>query len=180
MSLVTEQWTAPDKGALFVVTGASGTGKTTLVTEALARIPGLRFSVSATTRPARPGEVDGEDYHFLSRDEFESKVAEGAFLEWAEVYGNCYGTLKSQVQAALDVGESILLDIDTQGAALVRPLMPEAISIFILPPLPKPFWRRASSWFMSSGVSRSPAGIPSSIAVTAGPWDSPAVSNLII
>ena len=134
MSLSTEHWSAPDRGALFVVTGASGTGKTTLVRQALSAIPGLRFSVSATTRPPRDGEVDGRDYHFLTRDEFDQRVAQGDFLEWAEVYGNCYGTLKDQVERTLSSGESILLDIDTQGADLVRQAAPEAVTTFILPP----------------------------------------------
>ena len=116
MGLNTTTWTKPEKGALFVVTGASGTGKTTLVRQALQDIPSLRFSVSATTRPIRKGETDGVDYHFLDRETFMARVAAGAFLEWAEVYGNCYGTPREPVDAALDVGESILLDIDTQGA----------------------------------------------------------------
>jgi len=134
VSLETERWTPPDRGALFVVTGASGTGKTTLVTEALTRIPGVRFSVSGTTRPPRDGEQHGEDYEFLDRPTFDSKVAAGEFLEWAEVYGNCYGTFKAPVEEALARGESILLDIDTQGAAQVRATMPEAVTIFVLPP----------------------------------------------
>ncbi len=134
MSLSTEKWSMPDRGALFVVTGASGTGKTTLVREALGSIPGLRFSVSATTRAPRDGEVDGKDYHFLQRAEFERRVQAGDFLEWAEVYGNGYGTLKDQVEEALSSGQSILLDIDTQGADLVRAAAPEAVTIFILPP----------------------------------------------
>ena len=134
MSLSTEHWSAPDRGALFVVTGASGTGKTTLVHAALGAVPGLNFSVSATTRPPRQGEVDGKDYHFLDRAEFDRRVAAGEFLEWAEVYGNCYGTLKSPVEQALASGQSILLDIDTQGAEQVRVAAPSAVTIFILPP----------------------------------------------
>jgi len=134
VSLETERWNPPDRGALFVVTGASGTGKTTLVTEALARIPGVRFSVSGTTRPPRDGERDGEDYAFLDRPTFDARVAAGEFLEWAEVYGNCYGTFRAPVETALARGESILLDIDTQGADQVRTAMPEAVTIFILPP----------------------------------------------
>lgn len=134
MSLNTESWTAPETGALFVVTGASGTGKTTLVQAALAAIPGITFSVSATTRPIRDGEQDGTDYHFLDRDTFMSKVEAGEFLEWAEVYGNCYGTLREPVEAALSDGQSILLDIDTQGAEQVRASGITHLSVFILPP----------------------------------------------
>ena len=121
-------------GALFVVTGASGTGKTTLVREALASIPGLHFSVSATTRPMRQGEQDGVDYHFLDRATFMARVEADEFLEWAEVYGNCYGTLRAPVEAALSDGQSILLDIDTQGAEQVRASQISHTSVFVLPP----------------------------------------------
>ena len=134
MGLNTTTWTKPEKGALFVVTGASGTGKTTLVRQALKDIPGLRFSVSATTRPIRNGEVDGVDYHFLDRQTFMTRVEDGEFLEWAEVYGNCYGTLRKPVEQTLKSGESILLDIDTQGAEQVRDSNSEHTSVFILPP----------------------------------------------
>lgn len=134
MPLSTEHWIKPDRGALFVVTGASGTGKTTLVRAALQAIPGLCFSVSATTRPPRTGEVDGKDYHFVDRAEFDQRIAAGDFLEWAEVYGNRYGTLSDQIEHDLATGQSILLDIDTQGAAKVRRAAPDAVTIFILPP----------------------------------------------
>jgi len=134
VSLNTTAWTAPQEGALFVVTGASGTGKTTLVRQALASIPGLQFSVSATTRPMRDGEQDGVDYHFLDRDTFMARVEANEFLEWAEVYGNCYGTLRAPVEAALASGQSILLDIDTQGAEQVRDSQIPHTSVFILPP----------------------------------------------
>jgi len=100
----------------------------------LANTPGLQFSVSATTRPIRDGEQDGVDYHFMSRDDFMAKVDAGDFLEWAEVYGNCYGTLKTPVEEAKNKGESILLDIDTQGADQVRSSGIAHTSIFILPP----------------------------------------------
>ena len=134
MGLDTTTWKKPEKGALFVVTGASGTGKTTLVRQALKDIPGLRFSVSATTRPIRNGEVDGVDYHFLDRATFMARVHNGDFLEWAEVYGNHYGTLRGQVEDTLQVGDSILLDIDTQGAQQVRDANCVHTSVFVLPP----------------------------------------------
>lgn len=134
MSLNLDAWTKPDTGALFVVTGASGTGKTTLVKRALAAIPNIRFSVSATTRKPRAGEADGVDYHFTSMEEFESLKSHDALLEWAQVYANCYGTLKAPVEEALQNGDSILLEIDQLGAAQVKAKMPEAISIFVLPP----------------------------------------------
>jgi len=134
VSLDLSSWVAPDRGALFVVTGPSGTGKTTLVKAALAHVPGIGWSVSMTTRPPRAGEVDGRDYHFVDRARFEEAVAQGALLEWAEVYGNRYGTPRAPVEAALAEGRSILLEIDAQGAAQVRAALPEAVSIFVLPP----------------------------------------------
>ncbi len=134
MSLDLSDWVAPDRGALFVVTGASGTGKTTLVREALAIVPGLGWSVSMTTRPPRAGEVDGRDYHFVSRERFDAALAEGALLEWAEVYGNRYGTPRAPVEEALARGQSILLEIDAQGARQIRAALPEAVLVFVLPP----------------------------------------------
>jgi guanylate kinase len=129
-----KDWEPPQKGALFVVTGASGTGKTTLVKEALSIIPSIQFSVSATTRPKRHTEIDGVDYHFLSHETFHQHVQNGDFLEWAEVYGNYYGTLKKPVDETLHQGQSILLDIDIQGVQQVRQNAGHCISIFVLPP----------------------------------------------
>ena len=134
MSLTLDAWTRPDRGALFVVTGASGTGKTTLVKEALSTFDGLAFSCSATTRAPRVGEVEGRDYHFVGHDGFAELLEAEAFLESAEVYGNRYGTLREPVDTALRGGRSILLEIDMQGARQVRESMPEAVSIFVLPP----------------------------------------------
>ena len=134
MSLNVDAWNKPDNGALFIVTGASGTGKTTLVKRALSTISNIQFSVSATTRKKREGETDGKDYHFLEHSEFEQLKDKGALLEWAQVYKNFYGTLREPVLKALRSGESILLEIDQQGAAQVKAQMSEAISIFILPP----------------------------------------------
>lgn len=134
MALDLSTWTRPDRGALFVVTGASGTGKTTLVKKALQVIPELGFSVSATTREARIGEVGGQDYHFVSHERFAEQVDAGDMLEWAEVYGNRYGTPRAPVLAALARGHSIILEIDYQGAQQVREALPEAISLFVLPP----------------------------------------------
>jgi guanylate kinase len=134
MSLDLSAWTAPQKGVLFVVTGASGTGKTTLVKQALATIPGIAWSVSATTREPRRGEVDGRDYRFVTKEDFASKVAAGELVEWAEVYGNSYGTLRAPVDAALAAGQSILLEIDVQGARQVKRSAPQAVLVFVLPP----------------------------------------------
>lgn len=125
---------APERGALFVLSGPSGVGKSTLIRHVLEAVPHLGFSVSATTRPPRPGEVDGVHYHFLDENTFLQRVAEGAFLEHAGVYGRRYGTLAAPTEQALSEGRSLLLDIDVQGAEQVDDVMPEAVRIFILPP----------------------------------------------
>ena len=127
-------WTPPDRGVLFVVSGPSGVGKSTLVKAAMTDIPGLRFSVSATTRSPRAGEKDGVDYHFLSRQGFEEKLAEGAFLEHATVYDKSYGTLAEPVREAIAAGRSLVLDIDVQGARQVRSKMGDAVLILVVPP----------------------------------------------
>lgn len=124
----------PDRGVLFVVSGPSGVGKSTLVKQAMARLPWLSFSVSATTRGPRSGEKDGVDYHFLTPGEFEQRVEDGAFLEHATVYDRSYGTLKAPTERALAEGRCLLLDIDVQGAEQVKAALPEAVHLFILPP----------------------------------------------
>ena len=133
------------KGLLIVISAPSGTGKTTLTHMLLKEFPDMEFSVSYTTRKPRPGEVNGKDYFFVDRETFERMIEEGDFLEWAEVYGNLYGTSKSQVLKALNEGKDILLDIDTQGALQVKRNFPEAVLIFILPPSFKELERRLRS-----------------------------------
>jgi guanylate kinase len=123
-----------DQGNLFVVTAPSGAGKTSLVRELLAVDAHVRLSVSYTTRPPRPGEKDGHDYHFVSRETFEAMLGRGDFLESAEVYGNYYGTSQVWITETMQSGKDILLEIDWQGAAQVRRLFPEAVGVFILPP----------------------------------------------
>ena len=127
-------WQRPDRGVLFVITGPSGVGKSTLITHCRAQIPGLGFSISATTRAPRAAETDGIEYHFLDRTDFDHRVAAGAFLEHATVYDRSYGTLAAPAEAALATGASLILDIDVQGADQVRAQAPEAVHIFILPP----------------------------------------------
>ena len=120
---------------VFVITGPSGVGKGTLIRELLRHVPGLELSVSATTRPPRGGEVDGRDYHFLSRDEFDRRANDGEFLEHATYSGNRYGTLRAEVERRLDDGVSIVLEIEVQGARQVRAAMPdESVLVFIAPP----------------------------------------------
>ena len=120
--------------ALFVVAAPSGAGKSTLVNALLAREAGISLSVSHTTRPPRPGEEYGSHYYFVERAEFEREVAEGIFLEHAEVHGNLYGTSRKTVQGLLSQGRDVLLEIDWQGAEQIRLAKPDCVGIFILPP----------------------------------------------
>ncbi|GAB4171145.1 MAG: guanylate kinase [Rhodocyclaceae bacterium] len=121
-------------GNLFIVTAPSGAGKTTLVGALLARDPAVRLSVSYTTRPARPGEYDGRDYHFVSPREFEAMRENGEFLEWARVHGHDYGTSRASLEKQTAAGGDVVLEIDWQGARQVRRAFPAAVGIFILPP----------------------------------------------
>jgi len=122
------------KGDIFIVSAPSGAGKTTLIRRLLSEIQGVHFSVSHTTRRPRPGEAEGVDYHFVESTRFDEMIAKGQFLEWAEVYQRRYGTSIDEVDGPREMGEDVLLDVDTQGAASIRRLRPEAVSIFILPP----------------------------------------------
>ncbi|HEX5610474.1 MAG TPA: guanylate kinase [Solirubrobacterales bacterium] len=121
---------------VFVITGPSGVGKGTLIKQLLPRVPGLELSTSATTRQPRPGEQDGREYHFLSPEEFERRVEEKDFLEFAAYSGNHYGTLRSEVERRLEAGHSVVLEIEVQGAQQVRAAKPDSIQIFIVPPNP--------------------------------------------
>jgi len=119
---------------VFVVSGPSGAGKGTIIGRLLECLDGLQRSVSATTRAPRPGEVDGEHYHFLSRDEFERRVDGGEFLEWVEYGGNLYGTLRCDVEGRLAAGYDVVLEIELRGARVVRRALPKAAAVFIAPP----------------------------------------------
>jgi guanylate kinase len=121
-------------GNLFVVAAPSGAGKTSLTRALLARDSGIRLSVSYTTRPPRPGEHDGVDYHFVTPERFQALRAAGAFLEHAQVHGNWYATGATWLKAQVDSGQDVLLEIDWQGAHQVRKLVPASVHIFILPP----------------------------------------------
>jgi guanylate kinase len=125
---------APRRGRLFVIAAPSGAGKTSLVRALMEREPGLRFSVSYTTRKQRPNEVDGRDYFFVDRLEFEAMVTRGEFLEHARVFDNYYGTALAQVESSLATGQDLILEIDWQGAQQIRAKLPECLTIFILPP----------------------------------------------
>ena len=123
------------KGMLIVVSAPSGSGKTTIAKKILERFPFVKFSVSATTRPKRNGEIDGKDYFFLTREEFEKKIQNGELLEWEEIYGNYYGTLRSVVEDALKNGDILLFDVDVNGAISIKKKFPDdSILIFIKPP----------------------------------------------
>jgi len=122
------------RGRLLVLAAPSGAGKTTLVRALLKRVPNLRFSVSYTTRPPRPGERDGVDYFFVDRERFDRMVERGEFLEHAQVFDHWYGTSRAHVEELLRTGSSVLLEIDWQGARQVRARAPEAVTVFILPP----------------------------------------------
>jgi guanylate kinase len=122
------------RGTLIIISGPSGAGKGTLVDRVVARVPRVWVSVSATTRQPRPGEVYGEDYLFLSPEDFRQRIDEGDFLEWAEVHGNRYGTLRSSVEARLAEGYDVILEIDPQGALQVKEIMPDAVLVFIVAP----------------------------------------------
>ena len=122
---------------VFVITGPSGVGKGTLIKELLKAVPDLELSVSATTRAPRGGEINGRDYHFLTPEEFEQRVEEKDFLEWATYSGNRYGTLRSEVEKRTEAGHSVVLEIEVQGAQQVRQIDLDSVQIFIAPPNPE-------------------------------------------
>ncbi|MGO9433803.1 MAG: guanylate kinase [Terracidiphilus sp.] len=139
-------------GILFIISAPSGSGKSTLVSELRKQVSGVEFSISWTTRPPRGSEENGREYYFTSREEFERMRDAGLFLEFAEVFGNYYGTARTSLDEARRAGHDLLLDIDVQGAALVRKAMPEAVSIFVLPPTPKELRTRLRNRSRAEGV----------------------------
>jgi guanylate kinase len=140
-------------GILFIISAPSGSGKSSLVSEVRRLVPGLDFSISWTTRRPRGSEQNGVEYHFTSRAEFERMIAADEFLEWAEVFGNYYGTAISALELAATHGTDLLLDIDVQGALQVMEKMPNAVSIFILPPSPGELERRLRNRSQAEGVA---------------------------
>jgi guanylate kinase len=122
------------RGRLVVISAPSGAGKTTIARAILEAHPTLGFSVSATTRPLRDGEAEGRDYFFLTKEEFRRRIEGGEFVEWEEIYGNYYGTLRQEVDGALEAGRHILFDIDVKGGLSIRNRYPESLLIFIRPP----------------------------------------------
>jgi guanylate kinase len=127
--------TFPRRGLMFILSSPSGAGKTTIARRLLEAEDNLAMSVSVTTRPMRPGEVDGHDYTFVERPRFDAMVGEDAFLEWAEVFGNCYGTPRAKIAGGLAEGRDFLFDVDWQGAQqLSQRAKPDVVSVFLLPP----------------------------------------------
>jgi len=124
-------------GILFIISAPSGSGKSTLVAQVRSLVEGLEFSISYTTRSPRGSELDGREYYFISRERFERMIAAGEFLEWAEVFGNYYGTARTALEHARAAGKDLLLDIDVQGAKQVMRRVGGTVSIFILPPSPR-------------------------------------------
>jgi len=120
--------------SVFIISAPSGSGKSTLVHRLLATVPGLAFSISYTTRPPRPAETNGVDYNFISREEFEARLGRSEFLEYARVFDNYYGTHRETLDQAVQQGHDLVLDIDVQGARQLKVAIPEAISVFVLPP----------------------------------------------
>jgi guanylate kinase len=124
----------PSAGKLIVITGPSGVGKGTLLAKLRQHHPELFFSISATTRAPRPGEVEGQSYYFVSHERFQEMIAAGELLEWAEFAGNCYGTPRQAVTAQIAKGKVVILEIELQGARQVKQTYPQALQVFILPP----------------------------------------------
>ncbi len=141
-------------GILFLISAPSGSGKSTLVSEVRRLVEGLDFSISYTTREPRGSEEDGREYHFTTRDKFLAMVERGEFLEWAEVFGNYYGTALSALDHARELGRDLLLDIDVQGALQIMARMPGAVSIFILPPSPQVLERRLRNRSQAEGMTQ--------------------------
>jgi len=129
-------------GILFIISAPSGSGKSTLVAQVRSLVAGLEFSISYTTRAPRGSEESGREYYFTDRETFQKMIASDEFLEWAEVFGNYYGTARTALEHAREAGKDLLLDIDVQGALQVMRKMPEAVSIFVLPPSPQVLERR--------------------------------------
>ena len=139
-------------GILFIISAPSGSGKSTLVSELRKQVGGVEFAISWTTRAPRGSEANGREYKFTTREVFEQMIEAGVFLEHAEVFGNYYGTARESLEEARTAGHDLLLDIDVQGAAQVRAKMPEAVSIFVMPPDPKQLRTRLRNRSRAEGV----------------------------
>jgi len=165
------------QGRLVVISGPSGVGKGTVIRRLLQLRPDLALSVSATTRAARPGEVDGREYYFMDDDEFDTRILDGAFLEWAPIYGHRSGTLRSEVDRLLAEGRRVLLEIDIQGASWVHKRVAAALLIFLRPPSEAELARRLTERHTESGEALALRLQAARSEIAQAPWFDRAVVN---
>jgi guanylate kinase len=166
------------RGKLIIISGPSGVGKSTICKQIVARLD-AHLSVSMTTRQPGPGEQDGREYYFVSRDEFRKRIEDGAFLEYAEVFGNLYGTPRDKTEEALDAGRTVILEIDIQGGKQVKTIYPQAVMVFILPPSTKVLTDRISGRKRESSevIARRLGGAGSEIAAAWQYYDNMVIND---
>ena len=167
------------RGKLIIISGPSGVGKSTITGQLVARRPDTYLSISMTTRPQARTEQNGREYWFVSRDEFHKRMEEGALLEYAEVFGNLYGTPRDKTEEALDAGQTVILEIDVQGARQIKEIYPQATTIFILPPSPKVLAERMTHRGRDSGevAARRLGGASGEIAAAWQHYDNMVVND---
>ncbi len=167
------------RGKLIVISGPSGVGKSTICKRLVAQLEDTHLSISMTTRQPGPGEQNGREYYFVSRDEFRKRIEEGAFLEYAEVFGNLYGTPRDKTEEALDAGRTVILEIDIQGGKQVKTIYPQAVMVFILPPSTKVLTDRISDRARESGdiIAKRLGGAGSEIAAAWQCYDNMVIND---
>lgn len=167
------------RGKLIIISGPSGVGKSTICREVVRRVESAHLSVSMTTRPQAPAEQDGREYWFTSKEQFRKRIEEGSLLEYAEVFGNLYGTPRDKIEEALDAGKTVVLEIDIQGGKQVKAIYPQAVLVFILPPSTKVLAERISGRGRESGevVARRLGGAGSEIAAAWQYYDNMVIND---